>query len=274
MRLWGEELPEHVLSEAERSFLARFAAMPRPQVEQIWRELDVVWIEMGLGRSVSPDALARYYAHPVWLLNGVFVATDPISVAHRRAIARWLVERSVRRVADYGGGFGQLASAIVEASPAIEVDVVEPFPSQAGRFRIAGLPRVALVDRLAGPYDAVIAEDVLEHVEDPIALAAELARAVAPGGNALFANAFYPFIHCHLPQTFHLRHTFAWVVAPLGLRFVGRVTGAAHALAFRREPRAPDLGAARARERVSRAIGPWVNRLRGAASAVLRRTLS
>lgn len=272
MRLWGEELPEHVLSEAERAFLARFAALPRPQVERIWRELDAVWTEMGLDRAVSREGLALYYAHPVWLLNGVFVASDPTSLAHRRSIARWLVQRGVRHAADYGGGFGQLASALVEASDAIRVDVVEPFPSRAGRFRIASLPRIALRDRLAGPYDAVIAEDVLEHVEDPVALAAELAHAVSPGGHALFANAFYPFIRCHLPQTFHLRHTFAWVVSPLGLRFVQRVSGAAHALAFRRESGTPRLDAARARERVSRAIGPVINGLRSAASTVVRRT--
>src|SRR5690606_34326321 len=83
-------------------------------------------------------------------------------------------------------------------------------------------------------YDVVIAQDVLEHVEDPVLLASKLASAVRVGGTVLFANCFYPVIECHLPSTFHFRHTFRFVMRALGLSYVGSIRGAEHAKIFRR----------------------------------------
>jgi len=81
---------------------------------------------------------------------------------------------------------------------------------------------------------------------------------VHEGGIVVFANCFYPVIHCHLPSTFHLRHTFPIVMNALGLRYVGRVDGASHAQVFERTGRL-DLGRARRAERISRILGPVLN---------------
>ena len=92
------------------------------------------------------------------------------------------------------------------------------------------------------------------------------------GVKFIFANCFYPVIQCHLPKTFHLRHTFPYVMKALGLRFVGSVDGAAHALVFERA--APlSLSNARRAETASRLIGPLLNHTRGLLRALIAFTL-
>jgi 2-polyprenyl-6-hydroxyphenyl methylase/3-demethylubiquinone-9 3-methyltransferase len=109
------------------------------------------------------------------------------------------------------------------------------------------------------PYDAVIAQDVLEHVEDPVRLAFDLATVACPGGLVIFANCFYPVIQCHLPSTFHLRHTFPYVMQFMGLEYLGRVPGAEHALAFRKRTQIV-MKVARMAERLSKVFGPLLNK--------------
>ena len=78
-------------------------------------------------------------------------------------------------------------------------------------------------------FDIVVAQDVLEHVEQPVDLAMEIAGAVRPGGTVALANHFEPVIACHLPRTFHLLHTFRFVMRAFGLRYQGVIEGADHA---------------------------------------------
>lgn len=253
--LWGQHLPDELLTVAEQEELARWDATRPPSVEDIWRRMDEAW------ENTIHEALATraFYRHPIWLINGVFTAADETSHRHRQAIATWIGSRSGARVADIGGGLGELALAIAQRAESVEVDIVEPFAHPLARARCASCGRLRYVDSLAGPYDFVIAQDVLEHVDDPIGLALEAVNASRPGGYVIFANCFYPVIKCHLPKTFHLRHTFAWVVAPLGITYVERIRGAEHALVFRRDKGIPDLAAVRWREKVSRCFGPPTN---------------
>jgi 2-polyprenyl-6-hydroxyphenyl methylase/3-demethylubiquinone-9 3-methyltransferase len=225
--------------------------------------------------STTPDssAIVSFYRHPIWLVNGVFTAVDPMSRDHRQAIAAWIASRNCRRVADVGGGLGELALAIAEAAGSVEVDIVEPFAHPVARARCLRVNGVRYVDSLGDNYDAVIAQDVLEHVDDPLALASQVVNATRPGGYAIFANCFYPVIKCHLPQTFHLRHSFPWVVGPLGISYVERICGAEHALVFRRTAGIPDIAAARRREKVSRFCGPPINVLHVWLLALSRRIL-
>jgi hypothetical protein len=255
--LWGQNLPDELLTVTEQDELARWDATRPPAVEDVWRRMDDAWGS----RTHDASSIGAFYRHPIWLINGVFTAVDPTSCAHRQAIAAWIANRQCRRIAEIGGGLGELAHTIVGKSGAVEVDIVEPFPHPIARARCTQAPRVRYVDSLAGDYDAVIAQDVLEHVDDPVALTLEAVNAIRPGGFAIFANCFFPVIKCHLPQTFHLRHTFRWVVAPLGIEFVERIRGAEHALVFRRYEGSPDLGSARRRESASRLFGPPINAL-------------
>jgi 2-polyprenyl-3-methyl-5-hydroxy-6-metoxy-1,4-benzoquinol methylase len=258
--IWGYSMPQSWFSQDEVRYLGRLPQI-LPTVEWVWEEMDRVWRQLGLdnSRPLVDQPIADFYKHPVWLMNGVFTALDPVSASHREAIARSLVESEAKLIADFGGGFGELARAVSRIVPAAKVSIIEPYPSRTGLELIQREPRIQFVSTVsADSCDAIVAQDVLEHVADPVGLASEIADSVRKGGIVIFANCFYPVIQCHLPSTFHLRHTFPMVMKALGLRYVGTVDGASHAQVFERAGHL-DLRRARSAERISRILGPIVN---------------
>ena len=80
----------------------------------------------------------------------------------------------------------------------------------------------------------MVAQDVLEHCEDPIQIIIQIISATKMGGHLFFANCFYPDIKCHLPKTFYLRHTFKWLMNYAGLQFEESLIDAKHVLIFKR----------------------------------------
>lgn len=262
--VWGFLVPREWLSQAEVDYLS---ALPKnlPTVEWVWEEMDRVWAEYELDntRALKSQSIASFYSHPVWLMNGIFTSLDPASKAHRVAIAHFLtISGRAGTIADYGGGFGELARILVQTDPGVSVVIVEPYPSRVGVERLRNERRISFVSELAdAEYDAIIAQDVLEHVEDPVALASEIAGAVKVNGTVIFANCFYPFINCHLPSTFYLRHTFRWVAVALGLKYLGRVEGVEHAQVFERTGKI-NLSRARTVGRICRPVGRMVNTVR------------
>jgi 2-polyprenyl-3-methyl-5-hydroxy-6-metoxy-1,4-benzoquinol methylase len=255
--IWGVVIPTAALSAAELDYL-RGLSEGVPSHEWLCAEIDRVWREFGLDNRCSFEGqpLDEFYRHPVWLMNGLFSAADTASALHRRAIAAHVAKLNPDAVADVGGGFGELALRISDATPAAKVHILEPFPSAVGEARLSRAPGVQFVSELEEhAYDVVIAQDVLEHVEDPVGLAIELARAVRPGGTAVFANNFTPVIQCHLPRTFHLRRTFPLVMRALGLTYVGRIAEAEHAQHFEVSS-VLHVRRARVAERLSRLVAP------------------
>jgi len=261
MLIWGISIPEEVLDAGSRDYLRSLPAS-RPAVEWVWQEMDRVWNEVGLRNTLplSVRRLGKFYGSPVWVMNGLFTMKDPVSATHRKSIAAYLASFECSVVADYGGGFGMLAREIVQQNASASVSIVEPYPSPLAKHLLIESSRIEFIPELSKSvqYDAVAAQDVLEHVEDPIGLAYELSNSVRFGGLIIFANCFYPVIQCHLPHTFYLRHTFRFVVQALGLQFLGRVPGAEHALAFRRVGKM-NINAGRRAELFSRIIGPILN---------------
>jgi len=196
---------------------------PVLRLEDIWRLMDGVWDEMGLD-NIRPDwgRIGEYYAHPVWLLNGLFVETDPVSRGQREAWRDWLVNdvsecSQPTRVADYGGGFGSLAALLAEDS-AIDIDIVDPHPPPPARRRFLHQENVRFVPNLGVEYDYLFCSDVLEHVPDPVGTLVHLVEATKSGGKLMIANNFFPVISCHLPSTFHLRYSFTLIAHLSGLR--------------------------------------------------------
>lgn len=270
LNIWGTNVAASWLTPRELAYLAAFDVIPVPSVHWLRSELDRVWDEVGLSNSSPcPSKLGEFYSHPVWLLNGLFSAADPTSVAHRRALAMHIKSLRLGRVADYGGGLGELAKQISELDGGAAVDIIEPFASRVAKELRQG-PRVQFLSHLEHEYDCIVAQDVLEHVEDPMALSVKLVRHVRTGGYLIFANCFYPVIKCHLPSTFYLRHTFQLVARTLGLAFVGRVPGAAHALVFRRDGEVHTARLA-AFDGMARLAGPMLNSVRTSASLARRR---
>lgn len=260
--VWGLSLPVENLTQAEVDYLSRLP-VDLPMVDWVWDEMDRIWhyYKLDNRRSLSSQQIESFYCHPVWLMNGIFTATDSLSVSHRSIIADYIVSLGARSVADYGGGFGELARAITAASEIVAVSVIEPYSSTASSKRLQERSNIKYVPTLLpDSYDVVVVQDVLEHVEDPVGLSHDIACAVKKGGWVVFPNCFYPVIQAHLPCTFHLRHTFRFVMKALGLDYVGAIDGAPHALVFL-SLGSHDLGKARKAERVSRLIGPILNQI-------------
>lgn len=269
--IWGYCIPSEWLCEADADYLLQLP-QELPTVDWIHSELDRVWHEQQLNNRISlmNQPIAGYYGHPVWLMNGIFSACDPVSFSHRTAIAKYLQAGKLKLVADYGGGFGQLAILIAAVMPDAEVYIVEPYPSRVGLERLRNEARIKVVPNLSvDRYEAIVAQDVLEHVEDPVRLASEIASSVSIGGKIIFANCFYPLIQSHLPLAFHLRCTFPYVMKSLGLRYVGKVEGAEHALIFERSGHL-SLSNARKAEAISKLVGPALNIIRGILSRLKR----
>jgi len=233
--MWGFELDLSLLSATEREYVGSLPSV-RPTVSWVWGEMDRVWDEMGLDnrKPLSEQRIHAFYQHPVWLVNGMFTATDPESVRHRKAIASLISNHEHSRVADYGGGFGQLARAVKACCKDAVVDIIEPFPTALALDRTRNDATIQFRETFVGQYDCVVAQDVLEHVEDPLGLVEHMVEATRPGGLLIFANCFYPFIKCHLPRTFYLRRTFSFVMGGFGLELLGPIVGAEHAVIFRR----------------------------------------
>jgi len=270
--LWGERLPVEALPQADIEYLVNIAKMERPAVEWVWQEMDRVWDALALDNAsaLGGQAIGDFYSHPVWVVNGVFSATDPDSVRHRDSIASYVGRLGVRRVADYGGGFGELAKKLSAVMPQAQIEIVEPYPSKLGMLRVQGIASIKFVKSFDGQYDCVIAQDVLEHVEQPLALTEQMVQATRLGGHLICANCFYPVIKCHLPSTFYLRHTFTWVVRGMGLKCVGRVDGVDHALVFKRVG-SPDRNVTALLSAIAKVVGPLLNTTIPVLGAIRRR---
>ncbi|UXY15615.1 class I SAM-dependent methyltransferase [Chitiniphilus purpureus] len=256
-------------------YLACFGDPSRLERARLLQELDAAWEQYGLDNrqplNQQADKVAAYYSHPCWVLNGLFSGADPISRGHREKMADWIAEQRPMRIADFGGGSGVLASLLIQRLPGASVEIVEPYPAEIFQRQLSGQNQVRFVPQLEGQYDVVVAQDVLEHVDDPLALASRLIAATRPGGLLIFANCFYPDIKCHLPATFYLRHTFSWILQQAGLQLQGTVPGVPHAQIFRYTVQFDPARLLQA-GRLAQAVGPVINLMAGLIK-VLRRKL-
>jgi SAM-dependent methyltransferase len=121
------------------------------------------------------------------------------------------------RMVEVGAGIGTFLERLLALRPAARVTAIEPadnnFPVLARRF--AGDPRVTPVHGYldgalpAGGADAVVAVNVMEHVEDDAAFLRDAARALAPGGHLLLFVPALPALFGTLDEAFehHRRYT-------------------------------------------------------------------
>jgi SAM-dependent methyltransferase len=115
----------------------------------------------------------------------------------RLALVRQWANLDRNRILDVGCGVGMYTGQFRRFSPhvtGVEVDLA------AGRQAAARLPDIVLApaERLPfapGSFDVVFSHEVIEHVADDRAAAAEMVRVAAPGGRiVLFCpNRLYPF---------------------------------------------------------------------------------
>ena len=198
INVWGRLIPEDMLSKKEHAYLLKLPHLP-PTLEWVWSEMDRIWDQFGIDNtkplSDQQNAVNDFYGHPVWMMNVIYTEMDTVSAGHRKAIAQYLFTLNARKIADYGGGAGVLALSIVHANPEARVSIVEPFPSRVSIERVTRMTQqVRFVDSFEASkaYDAVIMQDVLEHVDNPVELASHAVEAVKIGGYLVFANCFFP----------------------------------------------------------------------------------
>lgn len=211
-------LPEN-LSSAERTYLSSVLEDDEaPDLEGMWALMDAAWEDCQCDPVVMDDRISRFYAHPVWLLNGLFIEQHAESLSHRRDFTEYVASLMAQRVADFGGGYGSLARMIGARCPNTEVHIVEPHQHAAAVSLSEQTPNVRYLTEFSGEYDVLIATDVFEHVPDPLALVERTAAHLRMGGEYLIANCFWPVIRCHLPSTFHFRWSWDSAMTAMNLQ--------------------------------------------------------
>ena len=201
---------------------------------QMWYLMDLIWDEFGCDNgNLDWESINRFYSHPVWLLNGLYIEQDEVSMGHRNAISDWVIASGFTNIVDYGGGFGTLARLVANQNSRAVVDIYEPHPSEFGLRRAEEYSNIHLVDVLKGEYECLLSTDVLEHVDDPLKDFSLMIDRVQMGGYLVVANCFQPVIKCHLPQNFHFRFTFNILSRLMGLEVKGVLEGS-HATTFQK----------------------------------------
>ena len=124
-----------------------------PTLDQVWQLMDEPWVALDCDPLCMDERVTAFYQHPVWMLNGLFIEQDPVSLNNRQIFADWIARKSPARLADFGGGFGGLARLVGEELPNAVVEVVEPHPHSAAIALAASTPNVRYVPELSGEYD-------------------------------------------------------------------------------------------------------------------------
>lgn len=246
--------------EIEISKLLSIKTHIQEPLEHIWKLMDYVWDEIGCdNKNLDQEKIDRFYRHPVWILNGLFIEQHDLSMQHRNAISDWIVKKNAKQVLDYGGGFGILARLIAEKDPTISIDIYEPYPSNYAISRISDYNNIQFVNSMSNLYDGVVSIDVLEHVSDPLKIFSQMIESVKKNGYLIIANNFWSVIKCHLPSTFHLRYTFNKFAQLMGLELVGPCEGS-HAIIYRKREAIPiNWHRIRMYEKVSQTLFPFLN---------------
>jgi 2-polyprenyl-3-methyl-5-hydroxy-6-metoxy-1,4-benzoquinol methylase len=153
--------------------------------------------------------------------QGPRVADLPWRLAHLPWRQRMLVRHSQlrgRRVLDYGCGDGAFAAALALAGAAVVgYDISTTAIAQAARFA-ALTPGLVVSTSPPEPraFDLVFCTEVLEHIEDDRAFAAQVAQCARPGGRVVgttpVGRAFWDPDHKHIYDMAQLTA----VLSPLG----------------------------------------------------------
>jgi len=148
------------------------------------------------------DRLGRFFCRRPFLQKAFYRLLDLFF------LRAWFVHREVRRllggypsdrpieILDAGTGFGQYAYFIAREyanARVLAVDVKQDYLDNARTFfdrtRLKGhvrFDREDLTDLKAdGPFDFILSVDVMEHIEDDVAVFRNFARVLRPGGHVL-----------------------------------------------------------------------------------------
>lgn len=205
------------LSNKEVNYLKkiflRFEGLPN--LNELWGLIDEAWVELSCNSNRVDNRVKIFYNHPVWLLNGIFSEADPLSIKFRKTFTSWVKIQAPKRVADFGGGYGTLASFISKVLPNSLIEIIDPYPNPA-LINYRSSKNLKFAKNFSKKYDLITAIDVFEHLNDPIADLKRSGKYLRSGGWYLIANCFQPVIKCHLPQHFHFRDSWDYIMKAMG----------------------------------------------------------
>jgi SAM-dependent methyltransferase len=145
---------------------------------------------LGYARDVTRDVL-RYRAHKMGFGTGelafnsdAYELKEADGTSHD-IVVRWLAGRPAGRILDLGCSDGVLAERLREAGHHVTgVDLIahEGVKERVDRFVEADLD-LGIPPQVEGPFDIVLAADVLEHVRQPERILDQIAGLLAPGGS-------------------------------------------------------------------------------------------
>jgi glycosyltransferase involved in cell wall biosynthesis len=145
---------------------------------------------LGYARDVTRDVL-RYRAHKMGFGSGelafnseAYELKEADGTSHD-IVLRWLRDRPAGRILDLGCSNGVLAEQLRAAGHNVTgVDLVahEDVKERVDRFIEADLD-LGIPPEVEGPFDLVLAADVLEHVRRPDRILEQIAEQLAPGGS-------------------------------------------------------------------------------------------
>lgn len=151
---------------------------------------------MGLDLNRPPDCFPKFQRRMPVNANTLQDHRAEAALASQgtsaRAIHDALLEQAARfqrhglkKLLDFGAGTGELAAAFVGQGLFDEVHAVDLVPYPGARLEKITWHYADLNDRLGdfdAPFDAIFAAEVIEHLENPRALAREWFRLLKPGG--------------------------------------------------------------------------------------------
>ena len=145
---------------------------------------------IGYARDITRDVV-RYRAHKMGFGTGelafnsdAYDAKAAADSSHEQVV-RWLERRGPSRILDLGCADGYLAERLRDLGhhvTGVDLHTHPDVKERVDRFVQADLDR-GLPEDLGGPFDVVLAADVLEHVRDPGRILDEVAGVLAPGGS-------------------------------------------------------------------------------------------
>jgi SAM-dependent methyltransferase len=143
-------------------------------------------------RDITRD-VARYRAHKMGFGSGELAFASPAydpkyaDQSSHEIVLRWLARRGPSRVLDLGCSDGYLAERLRGLGHHVTgVDLVahNGVKERVDRFVEADLEQ-GLPPDLEGPFDVVLAADVLEHIRTPEQILEQVRTRLAPGGSVV-----------------------------------------------------------------------------------------
>lgn len=262
INLNDKDLTEFEIKEIEKLLSQRNKNI-KDDLEQMWYLIDLVWDKYKCdNKKLNWSEIEKFYSHPVWVLNGLFIESHQISMTHRHSISDWIVQKGFNNLIDYGGGFGTLAKLISIKNKNIDIYIYEPFPSQYTINKLKKFENIHFIDKLNSNYDCLVSIDVLEHLSDPLKTFSDMINIVKINGYLIIANAFYPMIKCHLPKNFHFRYTFNIFSKLLGLKVIGKLNGSHATIFLKKKESIPNWNILRTLEKISKIIFPIIETIK------------